>query len=141
MSQATADGRSCGFSRQEVGLSTRVLVDLARATRVGRDPSLGHHIGIHQVECPLVTITWGTGFDTREELRWFVEAETGAGEDRDLNARAPYFEASPRLSLFTLQAGIWMPVLLRLHGPVAQSGERHPRMAEARGSRPLGSTL
>jgi hypothetical protein len=47
---------------------------------------------------------------------------------------------SPQPSLPALQSGARLLGLLRLQGPVAQSGERRPRMAEARGSSPLGST-
>jgi hypothetical protein len=49
-------------------------------------------------------------------------------------------KVSPHPSLRTLQSGARLLGLLRLQGPVAQSGERRPRMAEARGSSPLGST-
>src|SRR5215204_4158363 len=50
-------------------------------------------------------------------------------------------ESLPHPSLPALQSGSRLLRLLSLHGPVAQSGERRPRMAEARGSSPLGSTL
>ena len=40
-----------------------------------------------------------------------------------------------------LQSGHQLLGLPGLHGPVAQLGERRPRMAEVRGSSPLGSTL
>jgi hypothetical protein len=50
-------------------------------------------------------------------------------------------KVSPHPSLRTLQSGARLLGLLRLQGPVAQSGERRPRMAEVRGSSPLGSTL
>jgi hypothetical protein len=50
-------------------------------------------------------------------------------------------KASPHFSLSALQSGARLLGLLRLQGPVAQSGERRPRMAEVRGSSPLGSTL
>jgi hypothetical protein len=49
-------------------------------------------------------------------------------------------KVSPHPSLRTLQSGARLLGLLRLQGPVAQSGERRPRMAEVRGSSPLGST-
>jgi hypothetical protein len=39
-----------------------------------------------------------------------------------------------------LQSGHQLLGLPGLHGPVAQLGERRPRMAEVRGSSPLGST-
>src|SRR5215207_11425385 len=50
-------------------------------------------------------------------------------------------QASPQPSLPALQSETRLLGLLRLQGPVAQSGERRPRMAEVRGSSPLGSTL
>jgi hypothetical protein len=50
-------------------------------------------------------------------------------------------KVSPHPWLRTLQSGARLLGLLRLQGPVAQSGERRPRMAEVRGSSPLGSTL
>jgi hypothetical protein len=50
-------------------------------------------------------------------------------------------QVSPQPSLPTLQSGARLLGLLGLQGPVAQSGERRPRMAEVRGSSPLGSTL
>ena len=50
-------------------------------------------------------------------------------------------KVSPHPSLRTLHSGARLLGLLRLQGPVAQSGERRPRMAEVRGSSPLGSTL
>jgi hypothetical protein len=48
---------------------------------------------------------------------------------------------SPHPSLPALQSRARLLGLLGLQGPVAQSGERRPRMAEVRGSSPLGSTL
>jgi hypothetical protein len=54
---------------------------------------------------------------------------------------SPPSKASPYPCLPTLQYVPWLLGLLRLRGPVAQSGERRPRMAEVRGSSPLGSTL
>src|ERR671911_166653 len=50
-------------------------------------------------------------------------------------------QVSPQPSLPALQSEARLLGLLRLQGPVAQSGERRPRMAEVRGSSPLGSTL
>ena len=54
-------------------------------------------------------------------------------------SRSDRSSSRPRSS--ALQSGARLLGLLGLHGPVAQSGERRPRMAEARGSSPLGSTL
>src|SRR5215213_6936755 len=47
---------------------------------------------------------------------------------------------SPHRGLTPLQSGRQLLGFSRRYGPVAQSGERRPRMAEARGSSPLGST-
>jgi subtilisin family serine protease len=50
---------------------------------------------------------------------------------------AAAFDARPS----ALQSGHQLLGLSGLYGPVAQLGERRPRMAEVRGSSPLGSTL
>ncbi len=50
-------------------------------------------------------------------------------------------EAALYPSLLALQSGPRLLGFLGFYGPVAQSGERRPRMAEVRGSSPLGSTL
>ena len=49
-------------------------------------------------------------------------------------------KVSPQPSLRTLQSGARLLGLLRLQGPVAQSGERRPRMAEVTSSSLVGST-
>jgi hypothetical protein len=49
-------------------------------------------------------------------------------------------KVSPHPSLRTLQSGARLLGLLRLQGPVAQSGERRPRMAEVTSSSLVGST-
>jgi hypothetical protein len=63
---------------------------------------------------------------------------------RTLSSAAAWYpptKVSPQPSLPALQSEARLLGLLRLQGPVAQSGERRPRMAEVRGSNPLGSTL
>ena len=49
-------------------------------------------------------------------------------------------KVSPHPSLRTLHSGARLLGLLRLQGPVAQSGERRPRMAEVTSSSLVGST-
>jgi hypothetical protein len=53
---------------------------------------------------------------------------------------SPPSKASPYPCLPTLQSVLWLLGLLRLRGPVAQSGERRPRMAEVTSSSLVGST-
>src|SRR5215217_4261615 len=50
-------------------------------------------------------------------------------------------QVSPQPSLLALQSEARLLGLLRLQGPVAQSGERRPRMAEVTSSSLVGSTL
>ena len=55
-------------------------------------------------------------------------------------AQQPPRKVSPHPSLRALQSGARLLGLLRLQGPVAQSGERRPRMAEVTSSSLVGST-
>ena len=57
MSHASADGRSCGFSRQEIGLGSRVLADLVRAAQKVGETQVSNHISIHQSEYPFGATT------------------------------------------------------------------------------------
>src|SRR5215213_362436 len=48
ISHAVADGRSCGSSRQERGLSTRVYPVLVRVTKSEENPASRRYTGIHR---------------------------------------------------------------------------------------------